>query len=644
MDDTPHARPSSLDANAALVGRTLAGKFRIESLVGSGAMGAVYKAHQIALDKTVAVKVLHGQFADDATFVRRFEREAKAATRVDHPNSMRVLDFGQEPDGLLYIAMEFLDGVDLFRVVREQWPLTAARIVDLLGQALAAIAVAHDLGIVHRDLKPENIMILRGIDDEGRPCDVVKVCDFGIATFTDGRRTLTVGAPKLTSQGLVVGTPEYMSPEQAKGEPLDTRSDLYAMGVILYQLLTGRLPFEADTALAILFKHATEEPVPPRRIQPDADERLEAICLKAMRKRREDRHQSARELRGELRAALAEGDTFGRASPVFAEAPAPQLAGPAAFGAAPTALLLQPAATPAAATPVSVPTQSKPTLDATVAASAAPPAPGGRRRGAIAGVLAVALGVAAVAIAGVAMRARMHPAAPVVRVPDVLFPAPSTALDPIPVLGLPAEVDKNAPLGASVRPPAPAAAAARPTSAKPGQPPLVDPTAAHVAPASTLSGEKPSTTGPADTPATAPAAAAIAPLAAADAPRPAAAVAPGLPAGAPYDASHARVEYSVTSAGGGAAARAVQRALGRAHSRWIQCYRGALERRGQGLDDQGSMHLAIDEVGNVVSARIVGLDAMPHVKQCISNASRVHVDGVDTGDAWADVSIALRAE
>src|SRR5215472_17555767 len=147
-----------------LVGRTIAGKFVIEAHIGSGAMGAVYRARQIALEKTVAIKVLHGEHAGETQFAARFHREAKAASRLDHPNSMRVIDFGQEPDGLLYIAMEFLDGRDLFHVIREDWPLPKARVADILSQALAAIAVAHDMGIVHRDLKPENIMILRGTD------------------------------------------------------------------------------------------------------------------------------------------------------------------------------------------------------------------------------------------------------------------------------------------------------------------------------------------------------------------------------------------------------------------------------------------------------------------------------------------------
>jgi serine/threonine-protein kinase len=298
----------------ALLGRTIAGKFLIESYLGGGAMGAVYKARQLALDKDVAIKVLHGEHAGDAMFAARFQREAKAASKLDHPNSMRVLDFGQEPDGLLYIAMELLPGRDLFHVILEDWPISTERAADIMTQALAALAVAHDMGIVHRDLKPENIMLMSGTDDEGRPRDVVKVCDFGIAKFTDAPEARsTGGGQKLTTQGIVVGTPEYMSPEQGKGETLDARSDLYSMGVLLYQLLTGRLPFDAETALGIVLKHVTEEPLPPRKVNPAADARLEAICLKAMRKKREDRYQGAREMRVDLRVVAGSTDPLAHA-------------------------------------------------------------------------------------------------------------------------------------------------------------------------------------------------------------------------------------------------------------------------------------------------------------------------------------------
>ena len=290
----------------ALVGRTIAGKYCLETLVGEGAMGAVYRARQTTLGTTLAIKVLHAQLAGEPMFAARFLREAQAASRVDHPSSMRVIDFGEEPDGLLYIAMEYVHGKTLAKIIETDSPLPVARIVDIACQALAALAVAHDLGVIHRDLKPENIMVLDGADDEGRTHDIVKVCDFGVA------KLLEAGArgPSVTAEGVVVGTPEYMSPEQARGESLDARSDIYAMGVLLFHMMTGKVPFDSSTAFGTAFMHVNDEPTRPRLLNPGVDSRLEAICLRAMRKRREDRYASARELRGELRALLGHDDAY----------------------------------------------------------------------------------------------------------------------------------------------------------------------------------------------------------------------------------------------------------------------------------------------------------------------------------------------
>ena len=202
------------------IGQTIAGKFVIEAVIAVGGIGTVYRARQLGLDRVVALKLLREEFARDEDFLERFKREARAASRLEHPNSVRVLDFGEHDDGsMLYLAMEYVEGRTLYDVIRQDAPLPEARIVDILSQVLAAVGVAHDMGVVHRDLKPENIMIIRGTSDEGEHAELVKVLDFGIASL--GNVAHDAGAyaegPRMTKRGLIVGTPEYMAPEQADG-------------------------------------------------------------------------------------------------------------------------------------------------------------------------------------------------------------------------------------------------------------------------------------------------------------------------------------------------------------------------------------------------------------------------------------------
>ncbi len=303
------------------VGRKLDDKFLIEQLLGVGGMGRVYKAVQLSLDKQVCVKVLRTGMGQDETLARRFHREARASSRLNHPNSISIIDFGQAAeDGALYMAMEFIPGKDLGKVIQQEYPLGEERIVAIMDQVLSALADAHAAGIVHRDLKPENIMVtdLRGTKD------FVKVLDFGIAKLQESTQD-----PALTQAGMVCGTPEYMSPEQARGEELDARSDLYAAGVILYQMVSGRLPFTAPTAMGIVTKHLVEPPTPPSQLEGvSVSPAMEACILKAMSKDRAGRQPTALALQQELATIRSQKVAPAQQAPegqdLFTDAPAAQ--------------------------------------------------------------------------------------------------------------------------------------------------------------------------------------------------------------------------------------------------------------------------------------------------------------------------------
>src|SRR6187402_2723855 len=285
-------------AKDPLVGRTIGGSYVILDLVGIGGMGRVYRAEQRMLGRTVAVKVIHPHLLGDESASARFIAEARAASRLNHPHSVGVIDFGKTDDGQLYLVMEFLRGRDLARVAYEEGPLPIRRILDVMRQALAALAEAHHIGIVHRDLKPENI-ILEPLRAGG---DFVKVVDFGLAKLRADAQS-----PSVTSPGIVCGTPDYMAPEQGRGDPIDGRSDLYAMGVILFQLLTGRLPFEADSPTQVVMMHMTI-PVPdPRQVAPERSipEPLVQVVNKALAKDAKKRYQDAIEFADALKSALA---------------------------------------------------------------------------------------------------------------------------------------------------------------------------------------------------------------------------------------------------------------------------------------------------------------------------------------------------
>ena len=279
----------------ALLGTTVAGRFKVEELIGQGGMGKVYRARHLALDRVVCLKMLKPALLQDPTLVGRFEREAKAASRLNHPNGIQVLDFGRvENDGTLFIVMEYVQGKDLRIVLRDEWPLPEERLCKIMAQVLSALAEAHAHNVIHRDLKPENIMVEQRRDQP----DFVKVLDFGIAKIMDA------DVPGLTRNDAVCGTPQYMAPEQATGSALDNRCDLYSVGVILYQMATGYLPFDGENSMEVLTKHVNDPPVPPRQRHPGApiSEAMESLILRALEKDPKLRPQTADEFQGLLLA------------------------------------------------------------------------------------------------------------------------------------------------------------------------------------------------------------------------------------------------------------------------------------------------------------------------------------------------------
>ncbi|MEZ4295781.1 MAG: protein kinase [Polyangiaceae bacterium] len=286
-----------------LIGTTLPGGYVLLELVGVGGMGRVYRAEQKALGRTVAVKIIHPHLLGDESASVRFITEARAASRMNHPNSVGVIDFGKN-GSQLYIVMEFLRGRDLARVVFEDGFLSFRRCIDILRQVLAALSEAHHLGIIHRDLKPENIVL----EQLRSGADFVKVVDFGLAKMR------AEVAPNVTSPGIVCGTPDYMAPEQGRGDPIDARSDLYACGVILYQLLTGVLPFEGDSPTQVVLMHMSKRPLDPRDAAParNIPRSLAEVTLKALEKDAKDRFQSADEMSEGILAALSAAEAPAR--------------------------------------------------------------------------------------------------------------------------------------------------------------------------------------------------------------------------------------------------------------------------------------------------------------------------------------------
>lgn len=277
------------------IGRVLAGRYQINGFIGEGGMSRVWRALDQNTGKYVAIKVLREEYSEDESFIRRFDREAQAASRMSHPNIVNLLDVGVEDDGTRYLVMEYVQGKTLKRFIQESGALRPEIASQIIIRVLAALQHAHQNGVVHRDIKPQNILI----DKEG----TVKVADFGIARMANAQ---TVNQ----SDENVMGSVYYFSPEQARGAAVDARSDIYSVGVVFYEMLTGRVPFTGDTPVTIAMQHLQTPPTPPNEVNPSVSSALDFVVLHAMEKKPRRRYQTAEEMLRDVRLALEHPDTI----------------------------------------------------------------------------------------------------------------------------------------------------------------------------------------------------------------------------------------------------------------------------------------------------------------------------------------------
>jgi predicted Ser/Thr protein kinase len=303
-----------------MVGEVLSDRYEVEELVGTGGMSSVYRAHDRLLDRKVALKVLHQQYSEDGEYVERFRREARAVAALSHPNIVTVIDRG-EHDGRQFIVFEYIDGENLKALVQRRGPAPVVTALELAIQTARGLSFAHQQGLVHRDVKPQNILL----NGDGQ----AKVTDFGIARSLDVQHGMT-------QTGTVLGTSDYIAPEQAQGQRVDEHTDVYSLGVVLYEMLTSEVPFPGENFVAVAMRHINEEPPPIRDKRPDVSPRLEAAVQRAMAKRPEDRFPTMADFARELEAnlAVALGGT------AVAPAPPPRPRAPRRPGANPWPIVL----------------------------------------------------------------------------------------------------------------------------------------------------------------------------------------------------------------------------------------------------------------------------------------------------------------
>jgi tRNA A-37 threonylcarbamoyl transferase component Bud32 len=281
-----------------LIGQTIDGRYEVRGVEGEGGMGTVYEVRHKTLARSFAMKVLRRDVARDPELATRFVLEARATAAIKHPHIVQITDFGKLDDGTPYFVMELLVGETLSQIIKRGGPLPAARAAKIVLQVAGALGAAHEAGVVHRDMKPENVFLVRPAAGAAGNEDDVRVVDFGTAKVA--------GAGRLTKTGIVFGTPHYMSPEQASGQPVDHRADIYALGIIMYEMFTGRVPFEADTYMGVLTQHMFAEPIPPSRLVRDAGElgALEDVILRALEKKPEMRYQTMQALAADVQKVV----------------------------------------------------------------------------------------------------------------------------------------------------------------------------------------------------------------------------------------------------------------------------------------------------------------------------------------------------